>query len=164
MDGVVSGMGAGGGPEGVEDEGRGVENEVVGGGGAEAQSQYSQMASAVADCLSGGRTIPDPLYVSLLVHSIQLLPDYCNGFVLQDFPTTPTQALLLMEALSGTHYDSHRPQPSDYVSPYAPPIASEAWAWDVSRCGLDAVIHVDSGGISSALGELSSARREVGTG
>jgi hypothetical protein len=67
-----------------------------------------------------------------------------KGFVLQDFPTTRAQAMALVEALSGINYDQHKAQPADKASPFAPlkPYVEERH--DVTLCGLDRVIFIDS--------------------
>jgi hypothetical protein len=70
-----------------------------------------------------------------------------------------------MEAFSGMNYDSHRPQPTDKASPYAPPSPAEVWTYDVTKCGLDTIIHVDNGaGISTAFDQRARARKVLETG
>lgn len=126
---------------------------------------FIALAQAVYECLLSGSPVPDELYVALIVRVIKQIPVRNNGFLLQDFPSTKKQALLLMEAFSGINFDSRRPQPTDKVSPYAPPHPAEEWTYDVSLCGLDAIIHVDNGdGIITAFDERARARTVVASG
>jgi len=68
----------------------------------------------------------------------------CPGYVIEDFPTTAAQALLLFQALSGYDYTKPRPQSVDRVSKYAPPAPTTRTDYDVSKCGLDAVYYIDT--------------------
>ncbi len=86
---------------------------------------------------------PPQLYVSLIVHTIRGIPPLNNGFVLQDFPNTKRQALLLMEALSGIRYDIKKRQVSDSQSVYAPFGPCEEVLYDIKKCGLDVIVYTD---------------------
>jgi hypothetical protein len=90
-----------------------------------------------------------------------------DAIVLQDFPTTRAQAMALVEALSGINYDQHKAQPADKASPFAPlkPYVEERH--DVTLCGLDRVIFIDSPIICDldfdhALAPHTSSRRRPG--
>lgn len=132
------------------------------------KDDYDSMAAAVYDVLNSGKSIEDELYIGLILDSIIKLPEKNNGFVLQDFPTTKRQGVMLFQAFSGINFDSHRPQPLDYESRYAPSKASDIWLYDIRKSGLDVVIHVDTGGDScrfvAAFNERATARLIQETG
>lgn len=124
---------------------------------------FADLAKDVYEKLLAGATIPDELYVALIVFEVKQIPERNNGFLLQDFPSTKKQAVLLMEAFSGINFASRRPQPHDKVSPYAPPSPAEVWTFDVKKSGLDMIIHVDNGaGILTAFEERARARTKDG--
>ena len=126
---------------------------------------YAVLAERVHVALLSGNAVSDELYVDLIMHAVKKIPERNVGFVLVDFPSTKRQVVLLMEAFSGINYDSHRPQPGDKRSPYAPLSPAEAWTFDIARCGLDAVVHVDNGsGISTAFDQRARARTVLETG
>ena len=124
---------------------------------------FADLSKDVYEKLLAGATIPDELYVALIVFEIKQIPERNNGFLLQDFPSTKKQALLLMEAFSGINFDSRRPQPHDKVSSYAPPSPADVWTFDVKKSGLDMIIHVDNGaGILTSFEERARARTKDG--
>ena len=124
------------------------------------EATYNDLSHAVVDCLITGEAVPDSLYVKLIVHVVKQIPDRNNGFVLQDFPNTKEQALLLMEALSGIPYGQRRPQPDDKASVYAPVCCKEELKFDISKCGLDVIVHLNSGpdAVAKSFDERARAR------
>jgi hypothetical protein len=126
---------------------------------------FAALARDVHACLLAGQVIPDELYVSLVVYAVQQIHQRNTGYVLQDFPTSKRQALLLMEAFSGMNYDSHRAQPTDKASRYAPTSPAAEWTFNIAKCGLDAVVHVDNGtGVDTAFDQRARARRVTESG
>lgn len=97
----------------------------------------------VLQLLQAGEPITDPLYVRLIMHAIAQIPTVNNGFVLVDFPSTSEQCLLLMQAFSGIRYDQPRPQPSDYLSPYAAHDTAVHWDYSIERAGIDVLLCTD---------------------
>jgi len=130
------------------------------------QDEYDSMAAAIYDILNSGKMIEDEMYIRLILDSINKLPLRNNGFVLQDFPTTKKQGVMLFQAFSGINYDSHRPQPLDYESQYAPSKALDIWSYDIRTSGLDVVIHVETGDnrFVAAFNERATARLVKETG
>jgi hypothetical protein len=131
--------------------------------------EYSALCDAVHACLAGGSAITDELYVALIVCAIKRVPKLNNGFVVQDFPNTKKQALLLMEALSGTRYDLRKPQATDRMSVYAPHKPCEEVLYDIKKCGLDVIVYIDSASgedsaLATAVGERVRARKNLFTG
>ena len=91
-----------------------------------------------------------------------------QGFILEDFPTTKQQAVLLVQALSGINYESRMPQLSDLASPYAPVMPDEDQSHDISLCGLDSVLFLESNfsniqNVQSSLAEIFTARINLDT-
>jgi hypothetical protein len=124
--------------------------------GGKERTPKQLLAMSVYHALSLGEALTDEHCVCLLVQAITELPNACPGYVIGDFPNTKAQAVLLLQALSGINYDSHKPQPLDKASKYAvPPVlldpngASASGAqfvtqlWDTTLCGLDTAIFLD---------------------
>ena len=131
--------------------------------------------------LLAGKCIPDDMYVSLLINAINELVvdmreraaystgdrteaqgDAVTGYILEDFPNTKQQASLLVNALSGVDYDSHKPQPADHASRFAPIAPYKISVHDNALCGLDKVLYLDAT-MESSLSEISSARKNTVT-
>lgn len=129
-------------------------------------TEYGQLTKEINDSLYNGVGITDVHYANLLVHSIKSMSKRNNGFVIEDYPNSAEQLLLFLEALSGIRYDSHRPQPSDYASPFAPMHPQPEWGYDVKKCGIDFLICVDEfhgSGIDGPLRERVRARKNLYT-
>lgn len=128
-----------------------------------------------------GQCIPDDIYVSLVIHAIQDLDaerreralysasdgtaaqgDAVTGFILEDFPNTKQQASLLVIALSGVDYNTHKPQPADHASRFAPIAPYEMLVHDSALCGLDRVLYLDAT-LEASLSERLSARMNTAT-
>jgi hypothetical protein len=144
-----------------------------------------QLAIRIHSIMLAGEVLPDEVYVSLVVLAIRHLsyegreslsergvgdePDSVHapiGFLLEDFPNTKQQASLLVTALSGIDYDSHMPQAADKATPFAPLAPCELSVHDISLCGLDSVLFLESEAptaLESVLSEISSARVNIDT-
>ena len=144
-----------------------------------------QLAILIHSIMLAGEVLPDDVYVSLVVLAIRHLSyEGCEpsadqgvggeldsvqapiGFLLEDFPNTKQQASLLVTALSGIDYDSHMPQAADKASPYAVLAPCELSVHDISLCGLDSVLFLESAApnaLESVLSEISSARVNIDT-
>ena len=128
-----------------------------------------------------GQCIPDDIYVSLVIHAIYDLDverrerafysasdgtsahgDAVTGFILEDFPNTKQQASLLVIALSGVDYDTHKAQPADHASRFAPMAPYEMLVHDSALCGLDRVLYLDAT-LEASLSERLSARMNTAT-
>lgn len=128
-----------------------------------------------------GQCIPDDIYVSLVIHAINDLDaerrerasysgsngtaaegDAVTGFILEDFPNTKKQASLLVIALSGVDYDTHKAQPADHASRFAPIAPYEMLVHDSALCGLDKVLYLDAT-LEASLSERMSARMNTVT-
>ena len=73
------------------------------------------------------------------------------------------QAILLLAALSGIDYDSRRPQPTSRASPFALAAPTDGVDYDVTACGLDAVIYVECDN-DFLISRKIRARKDRGTG
>jgi hypothetical protein len=144
-----------------------------------------QLAIRIHSIMLAGEVLPDEVYVSLVVLAIRHLSyegrgslseqgvgDESDseqapiGFLLEDFPNTKQQASLLVTALSGIEYDSHMPQAADKATPFAPLAPCELSVHDISLCGLDSVLFLESDAptaLESVLSEISSARVNIDT-
>lgn len=146
-----------------------------------------QLAIRIHSTMLAGEALPDEVYVSLVVLAIRNLSyeggePLCEqgvgddsdalqapapiGFLLEDFPNTKQQASLLVTALSGIDYDSHMPQAADNASPFAPLAPCELSVHDISLCGLDSVLFLESEAptaLEAVLSEISSARVNIDT-
>jgi hypothetical protein len=129
------------------------------------ESDYGRIAQEVFDSLGCGAGITDKLYVKLIIHELKSLGQAKNnGFLINDFPNSKEQLLLLMEGLSNIRYDQHRPQRSDKSSLLAPlPPDTPELLFDVNKCGLDVVLCVDAmyGGSVDSLMEGSNIDRPL---
>jgi hypothetical protein len=99
----------------------------------------SEIAEALAASLACGNVIADDIYVKLLTTEIESIDAslHPNGFVIEDFPNTKSQALLLFEALSGINYDAHCPQAKDRVTAFTKSVHREEIYFDPTHCGLN---------------------------
>lgn len=134
------------------------------------------LAKEVLTNIQAGKSVPDSLYVDLIIQEIRSLNnnnknnnnnnngnnDSCVGFMLVDFPNTKTQALLLIEALSGLNFDAHKPQLLDRQSIYAAPKPREEQQYDMHKCGLDLVVYFNDE-IAHMITEGSCARKNLFT-
>ena len=134
-------------------------------------NESDRLAEQLYRLVGSGGTISDEMYVSLVIWSIKILYNQRNtglkelvrlqeegkettsslvctasivGFVLADFPNTRAQAASLVLSLSGIHYEQHKSQRADLASPYVSLMPFEEEKHDVSLCGLDAVVYVES--------------------
>ena len=110
-------------------------------------------------------TLPINTDIDITEQSVHA-PKEIMGFIIEDFPTTKNQALLLVQALSGINYEEKMPQAGDKASPYAPLMPYEDMAYDISLCGLDTVLFLESAehsGIQSTLEEIFSVRMNLDT-
>jgi hypothetical protein len=129
--------------------------------GGKEKTQKQLLALSVYQTLIHGHAVSDEQQVCLLVQAISELPNAHPGFVIADFPNTKSQAVLLLQALSGINYDSHKPQPLDYATPFASPQPSDEIGWDTSLCGLDMAIFLDVGSETKLIEDRMSARSRV---
>ena len=88
------------------------------------------------------------------------------GFVLEDFPTTRRQAVMLCEAISGIDYESNRPRPADKASRFAQakPETYEPALYDPKKCGLNKILYLDGGNVKTLTEQRSRARTDLETG
>jgi hypothetical protein len=88
------------------------------------------------------------------------------GFILEDFPVTRKQAVLLCEAISGIDYESPRPRPADKASAFAQarPDTYEPSYYDPAKCGLNRIVYVDVGDVASLSEQRTRARVDLRTG
>lgn len=103
----------------------------------------SELNKDIWSLLQRGEPVTDQHYVQLIMRAIQHIPPVNNGFVVVDFPNSREQCLLLMQAFSGIRYDQPRPQPSDYLSPYAAHDTAVHWQYSIDRAGLDVLLCTD---------------------
>lgn len=64
---------------------------------------YARLSQSLKDSLLSGSAVSDDISVALIIHEIKKIPPKNNGFVIQDFPNTKSQLVLLMKGLSGTY-------------------------------------------------------------
>ena len=88
------------------------------------------------------------------------------GFLLEDFPRTKEQSVLLFEALSGIKYDDDKPSVGDRVSPFATALPSTyaRVSFDPRKCGLNKIIYLDQSDLISVADERACSRIELTTG
>jgi len=88
------------------------------------------------------------------------------GFVLQDFPCTKEQSVLLFQALSGINYDERKPSAGDRTSQFASalPGTYNPCSYDSSKCGLNKVIYLDQSDLLSLTDERVRSRRNLQNG
>eukprot|EP01038_Epipyxis_sp_PR26KG_P008935 gene8935-12050_t len=125
---------------------------------------YNLLCQQIFNHLSEGATLTDELSVALIVHTIKNIPLRNNGYILQDFPNTKQQALLLMKSFSNIDYNITPPQPSDRSSLYAPiqQVSSDnIIKHDSKRCGFDVIIYLDN--TLSPLSDTSENQYENGS-
>ena len=145
--------------------------------------EKKELAQRIQSILLSGATVPDDVYVSLVVQAIRDLHNEkyddtiqlesetaklraLQGYVLEDFPNDKQQASLLITALSGIDYDSRKPQVTDRASAYALPAPRDLLTHDASLCGLDAILFMESENtpeIESSLDRILSARMNIDT-
>ena len=149
--------------------------------------EKQELAQRIQSILLSGATVPDDVYVSLVLQAVRDLQNEKNnesieiepetttehsqvqalqGYVLEDFPNDKQQASLLITALSGIDYDSRKPQVTDRASAFALPAPREVVTHDASLCGLDAILFMESENtpeIESSLDRILSARMIIGT-
>jgi len=91
-----------------------------------------------------GLCVADSTVAGLIAHEVSELPEG-TGFVVVDFARTKGQMVALLQALSGIDYTQKRPTLSDKASSFATvDDDSEVASYDVTKCGLDAVIIINA--------------------
>ena len=128
-------------------------------------SAYESLCQKAYKLVACGESISDQVYVDLIFAKLQELVDSeaFKGFVLEDFPRTRRQGQLLLLALSGIDYCKQKPHPTDRSSILAPPMPVSKPSYDVSKCGLDGVLGLESD-LNRIITEKVSARKELKTG
>ena len=131
-------------------------------------SEYETLCSNIYLAVCQGELISDKFYVELIyAHLQELLTenkiDAFKGFVIEDFPRTRHQAQLLLQILSGIDYASKKPHATDNASLWANPIPCIPEVYDVSKCGLDGVVFLDSD-LEKVIEEKVRARKNLQTG
>jgi len=88
------------------------------------------------------------------------------GFLLEDFPCTKEQSVLLFQALSGIKYDEKRPSAGERASHFssALPDTYDPCSYDSSKCGLNKVIYLDQSDLLSLTDERVRSRRNLQNG
>jgi hypothetical protein len=111
-----------------------------------------------------GKLIRDGLIVELIMYELASLDaSEVDGFILQDFPNTKRQAVLLTEAISGIDYTANCPQPSDRISVLANPPGKLLSRYSPQKCGVDLALCVDLPTTGEVIRERLAARRDVKT-
>ena len=88
------------------------------------------------------------------------------GFVLEDFPSTRRQAVMLCEAISGIDYEANRPKPADKASSFAEakPESYKPAFYDPEKCGINKIIYIDEGDVKTLTEQRSRVRTDLETG
>lgn len=108
----------------------------------EIEENRNELLQTLQSYLLAGESIPDEIYVEFLVREIHSLSkdQYPNGFIIEDFPNTKSQALSLFKALTGINYDVPPAQANDRKSKVLRYRHTDSITYDPTLCGLNCVL------------------------
>jgi hypothetical protein len=128
-----------------------------GGGGHEADGAAASLGGRARDALAAGKPVPDDVLAALVARAAASVDDARAGFLIDDFPTTPEQLVLLEKGLTGYEpvVDLKKKPPQSRL---VPPPAGATEPPPPRAPGLDAVIRLE---ISDDLARRRALGRRV---